>query len=368
MRRDHAVVFVPVLLLLFAACGGEPAHRPQEAGAASSRGPISARAEVAIDAALLAAFAPLPEVMADPSREITEAKVELGRMLYHDERLSLAQDISCNSCHALDSFGDDGRATSEGHGGQLGGRNAPTVYNAAGHVAQFWDGRAADVEEQAKGPVLNPIEMAMPDEASVVRLLTSIPGYVEAFEHAFPGTATPVTYDHFGEAVGAFERRLVTPSRWDAYLHGDRAALTEAEAQGFRDFVSSGCTACHSGPYVGGATYQKLGLVRPWPDSSDAGRFDVTGREADRMVFKVPSLRNVAETAPYFHDGSVGTLEDAVRLMGEHQLGRTLDADRIASIVAWLRALSGQPPADLIARPELPPDGPGTPGPAGSPS
>jgi cytochrome c peroxidase len=241
-----------------------------------------------------------------------------------------------------------------GHNALQGGRNEPTVYNAAGHVAQFWDGRAPDVEAQALGPVLNPIEMGMGTGDDVVNVLNTIPGYVEAFAAAFPGEPDPVTFQNFGLAVAAFERGLMTPSGWDAFLDGDVSALTPEEKAGFTAFNEAGCVQCHNGAYVGGSLYQKAGLVNPWFTTKDQGRFDVTGDPSDRMIFKVPSLRNVEETWPYFHDGSVQRLPDAVRLMAWHQTGRELDDAQVASIMTWLRTLTGPVDVDYINEPVLP--------------
>jgi cytochrome c peroxidase len=308
-----------------------------------------------------ALFKPLPETFA--SAEQTEAQEDLGRKLYYDVRMSKNHDISCNSCHNLESYGVDGEPTSPGHKGVRGARNSPTVYNAAGHVKQFWDGRAADVEEQAKGPVLNPVEMAMPDEQHVVNVLESIPGYVEEFEAAFPESEEPVTYDNFAVAVGAFERNLVTPSRWDAFLAGKDDALTEKELKGFNLFMQNGCAACHNGELLGGKTFQKVGSVKEWPNQDDLGRFVETKEETDRMVFKTPSLRNVAKTAPYFHDGSVADLSEAVKMMSRHQLGKELSDEDTALIVAWLETLTGEIDQEYIAKPELPESGPQTPAP-----
>ncbi|TPV97084.1 MAG: c-type cytochrome [Myxococcales bacterium FL481] len=315
---------------------------------------------------MLAAFKPLPADLSRTDKPASSAQIALGRQLYHEARLSKNHDVSCNSCHLLDKFGVDGDKTSMGHRKQRGDRNSPTVYNAAGHIAQFWDGRAATIEEQAKGPVLNPVEMAMPDEAAVVAVLKSIPGYVEAFGQAFPGEADPVTYDNMAHAIGAFERKLVTPGRFDTYLAGDETALSDAEKQGLAVFLSTGCTTCHAGAYLGGHMYQKLGLVKAWPHQEDPGRFKVTKSESDRMFFKVPSLRNVAKTGPYFHDGSVTDLGEAVAMMAEYQLGRTLSADDTKSIVAFLGALTGEVPQDLVAPPKLPASGPNTPKPDAS--
>lgn len=355
-----------------AACGKKEAVRAGESVAASAsteaapaKGEPTAAAangaKAGIDKARLAIFAPLAGEVTASTGPASAAQVELGRMLYFEKRLSKNQDISCNSCHMLDKGGVDASPTSTGHKGQKGGRNAPTVLNAAAHLAQFWDGRAKDVEEQAKGPILNPIEMAMPNSEAVVAVLKSMPEYVAAFQAAFPGQQDAVTYDNLGKAIGAFERQLTTPGRWDAYLKGDDKALNDEEKAGLAAFLDTGCIACHNGAALGGASYQKLGAVKPWPDLKDLGRFDASKDEADRFKFKVPSLRNIAQTGPYFHDGSVKTLEDAVKLMASHQLGKDLDEAQVRSIVAWLKALTGEAPRELTAEPTLPPSSATTP-------
>jgi cytochrome c peroxidase len=312
------------------------------------------QASEAVDPARLQAFGALPDTVPPKTGQLTEEKIALGRMLYYEPRLSAEQKTSCNSCHGLDKYGVDGQPTSDGHKGQTGTRNSPTVYNAAGHFVQFWDGRAADVEEQAKGPVMNPVEMAMPSEAHVIAVLRSMPEYVEAFRKAFPGDKDPVSFDNMAVAIGAFERKLLTPARWDKFLRGDQAALTPEEKAGFNTFVAVGCTACHAGTYVGGNLFQKMGLMKPYPDQSDPGRFQVTKAESDRMFFKVPSLRNVEKTGPYFHNGKVARLEQAVAEMGEYELGRQLSQAEVRSIVTWLKALTGELPAEYIKPPVLP--------------
>ncbi|MCP4002821.1 MAG: c-type cytochrome [bacterium] len=309
-----------------------------------------------------AIFGALPSQFSNPANDLTEPKIDLGRQLYYDKRLSKNHDIACNSCHLLDKFGQDSEPTSPGHRGQRGGRNSPTVYNAAGHVTQFWDGRAADVEAQAQGPVLNPIEMAMPSEAAVLAVLKSIPGYVDQFPAAFPADELALTYVNMARAIGAFERRLSTPGRFDAFVGGDTAALSSAELDGLETFIQTGCPTCHMGAAFGGTLYQRLGAMKPYP-TEDQGRFEVTGSEADRFVFKVPSLRNIAQTGPYFHDGSVGTLEQAVSIMAEYQLGKTLTPEQDASIRSFLESLTGEVDAAYIAMPVLPKSGPTTPAP-----
>ena len=294
------------------------------------------------DRAWTAAFTPLPATAESASNPITQQKVALGKKLFLDKRLSKANDISCNSCHSLDTFGVDNKPTSDGHKGQKGNRNSPSVYNAALHATQFWDGRAATVEDQALGPILNPVEMAMDSEKAVVDRLKADKALAKEFAGAFPQEKDPVTYKNVGRAIGAFERTLLTPSRFDAYLKGDENALTQAEKDGGRLFVQTGCTACHNGVGVGGQMYQKLGLVKPY-DTKDLGRYEVTKAEADKFFFKVPSLRNIEKTGPYFHDGSVATLEDAVSRMAEYQLGRTLSQKDVESIVTFLKAMTAQP-------------------------
>ncbi len=282
-----------------------------------------------------------------------DAMIQLGRMLFYEPRLSSTGDISCNSCHALDKFGVDGKKFSIGAKGQKGGRNAPTVFNAAGHFQQFWDGRAADVEAQATGPMLNPKEMAMTKQLVEERLRGNA-GYAAAFKAAFAGEAEPVTLENAGKAIGAFERGLTTPSRWDKFLGGEGAALTREEKEGFKVFSNVGCVVCHTGEMLGGSTFQRAGVVEPWPNQQDKGRAEVTKADSDKMMFKVPSLRNIARTAPYFHDGSAPDLETAVKMMGKHQLGVDLAPDEVASIVTWLKSLTGEVDGRYIARPSLP--------------
>lgn len=328
------LAFVPVLILS-SGCGKSPE-------------PVVNRSELYM-------FAPLPAALdrADTGRASADM-VALGRMLYFEPRLSKSGTISCNSCHDLAKYGVDGQRVSTGHMGQKGNRNSPTVFNAAGHFAQFWDGRADDVEAQAKGPVMNPVEMAMPDEATVATVLESMPEYVALFRKAFPGQQKPVNCDNMARAIGAFERGLTTPARWDAYLGGDQSALTGEEKLGLKTFLEAGCQSCHRGALVGGTLYQRLGAFLPYPDASDPGRYSVTKNEADRSVFKVPSLRNIEKTAPYFHHGRVTSLDQAVREMGEYQLGKTLSPEQTARIVTFLRTLTGKVDPDYVKPPVLP--------------
>lgn len=301
---------------------------------------LMTRPALADDTSWKSVFAPLPDSAPAAESPSNPEKIALGRSLYFDTRLSKDQKISCNSCHKLDTFGVDNEPTSPGHKGQRGGRNSPSVYNAALHTAQFWDGRAASVEAQALGPILNPIEMAMPSEAAVLERLKKDQKTVDGFKAAFPGESDPVTYKNVGNAIGAFERTLLTPSRFDDFLKGNNDALSAQEKTGGELFVKSGCVACHNGGTIGGQMYQKLGLVKEY-ETKDMGRFEVTKQESDKKVFKVPSLRNVAKTGPYYHDGSIKTLDQAVSLMAEHQLGKQLSKDEVADIVAFLGSLTG---------------------------
>lgn len=296
-------------------------------------------------------FSPLPELEV-PKSESEKALLSLGEKLYLDPVLSENMTQSCNSCHQLGKYGVDGEATSPGAFGKRGDRNSPSSYNAFLHIAQFWDGRAKDVEEQALGPVLNPVEMAMPSEDIVVKRLKGIDEYQVLFKKAFADEQDPIRYVNVGKAIGAFERTLITPSRFDDFLRGNASALTAEEQKGLQTFVEVGCTACHMGTGVGGSLYQKIGLVKPYK-TDDLGRYEITKQESDKFVFKVPSLRNIAETGPYYHDGSVKTLEEAVQLMGTHQLGRDLTKEQIHDIVLFLNSLTGKLPerfADLTQR------------------
>ena len=304
-------------------------------------------------------FDTLPAVQQAPSRTLTDAKITLGRQLYFEKRLSKNQDLSCNSCHDLTQYGVDrrtaGAKVSFGHKNQVGTRNSPTVYNAARQVAQFWDGRAADVEAQAQGPIINPVEMAMPNAAAVVTMLKSIPGYMPLFKAAFPTARDPITYENVGLAIGAFERKLVTQDRFDMYLGGDETALNPAELRGLYVFMDAGCPSCHEGAGMGGDAFKKLGSAMTYT-TNDVGRFGVTKKETDRFVFKVPTLRNIDKTAPYLHDGSQATLKDVIHLMVKYQtIAGTRSEEDIASIETFLKALTGELPTDYIQPPaELP--------------
>ncbi|TAL68365.1 MAG: cytochrome-c peroxidase [Bacteroidetes bacterium] len=272
----------------------------------------------------------------------TPDMIALGEKLYNDKRLSLDNTISCNSCHLLDNNGPgvDNKPVSVGVGGKNGTRNSPTVLNAGFQFVQFWDGRAKDLVEQAKGPILNPVEMAMPNEKEVVKRFGAIPEYKDMFMKAFPSDKGTVSYDNIAKAIAAFERTLVTHDRFDDYLKGQDDVLSQEELKGLDLFISSGCTTCHTGSLLGGNIYQKMGLIHPYTDTVDKGRFAVTKAETDMYMFKVPMLRNISLTAPYFHDGKVATLEDAIIQMGWLQLNKKLTPEEAGYIAKFFNTLS----------------------------
>ncbi len=287
-------------------------------------------------------FGALPDTMPGSEND-TEILINLGKKLYNEKKLSINDTQSCNSCHMLDAgmAGVDNEPVSDGaEEGKFGTRNSPTVLNAGFHIAQFWDGRAADLKEQAKGPILNPVEMAMPSEEAVIEKLSKDVDYKTAFAAAFPGQNEAMTYDNLAHAVAAFERTLVSKSRFDDYVIGDKSALSMDEKQGLRTFIDVGCGACHTKALFGGHSYQKMGVHEAYANQDDLGRFDVTKEEADKYVFKVMPLRNIALTGPYFHDGAVAKLEDAVDLIAKINLAKTLEKSDIDSIVTFLHALS----------------------------
>jgi len=319
----------------------------------------------AIAASVGCASAPVPtpsDALRVPQMEVESTvpqdprRVALGRLLFFDPRLSKHGDASCSTCHVLTSFGVDGHATSSGQEGEGGRRNTPSVLNAATHVAQFWDGRALTVEAQALDALTNPTEMGMVSERAVIGVISGVPQYVEMFRQSFPESPS-ISARNVAAAIGAFERGLVTRSRWDDYMAGKRDALTLREKRGFSLFLQRGCIVCHAGPQVGGTSFQKVGAVFPWPNQQDAGRIMVTHFASDRMVFKVPSLKNIAETGPYFHDGSTSSLVTAIRLMAFHQLGIELVDDEVYAIEDWMKSMTGAPDPDYVSAPLLPPSG-----------
>ncbi|THK40393.1 cytochrome-c peroxidase [Methylophaga sp. SB9B] len=290
---------------------------------------------------------------------ITEPdKVELGKKLFFDPRLSRSGFISCNSCHNLSMGGSDNLPTSIGHNWQQGPINSPTVLNSSMNLAQFWDGRAADLQEQAAGPIANPMEMAF-SHSLAIDVLRSIPQYVAEFNKIYG--SDDITLDQVTNAIAVFEETLVTPnSRFDLWLNGNDNALTDTEIAGYQKFKQIGCVACHNGEAVGGSSFQRMGIMEPYQTDNPAeGRIAVTGKDADRFSFKVPTLRNVELTYPYFHDGAYWKLEDAVDVMARLQLGQQLEEQDIKNITAFLKTLTGDQPQFAI--PQLPPSTPNTP-------
>lgn len=294
-------------------------------------------------------FKPVPSVVpAVKDNAITRDKVELGKMLFFEPRLSSSHLISCNTCHNLSMGGDDNLEVSIGHGWQKGPRNAPTVLNAVFNAAQFWDGRAEDLKAQAKGPVQAGVEMASTPER-VVKTLLSMPDYIERFKKAFPNEADPVTFDNMAKAIEAFEATLITPAApFDQFLEGTATALDMDQRRGLRLFMDKGCASCHAGLNIGGEGYYPFGVVeRPGADvlpPEDKGRFQVTKTASEAYVFRAGPLRNIELTAPYFHSGNVWSLEQAVAIMGTSQLGEQLDDGEVKAITAFLRSLTGEQP------------------------
>lgn len=350
MKHHMAVAGVLALLAAVLLLNAYPVADAQSAAAEEER---TSASSAEFEPWMLNLFGPLPAEATPDHYQRTEALVDLGRKLYYDPRLSISGEMSCNTCHLLDRYGVDGLPRSIGHTGEPVGRNAPTVYNAAFHIAQFWDGRSPNVEEQAMGPILAAAEMGMPSPEHVVAVMGSIRGYVPLFATAFPADADPIDLENAATAIGAFERGLVTPSRFDAFVRGDASQLTAQEQRGLATFVTLGCVTCHAGPALGGDIYRRLGVVEPY-QTDDLGRFDVTGNAADRHVFKVPSLRNVAETAPYMHDGTIESLDEIVAIMARYQLGTELHETQVSDVVSFLGALTGEIPDDYIREPELP--------------
>jgi cytochrome c peroxidase len=350
--------FVPIALLVtFAsvACENEPVKHTKHIAAPP------APTGIAVDSAKLSLFAALPDKAAASTNPSSDEKVSLGRFLYYDARLSKSQKLSCNGCHDLAKTGVDGVDFSEGPGKKKLTRNTPTVFNAALQASQYWDGHFENIEDATRAMLVDPAVMAEP-EARLVDTLKSIPGYVDAFKKAYPDAPDP-TLDGAVKAIAAFTRTLLTPAPWDQYLKGEQTALSEDQKKGFLKFVDVGCPTCHVGALVGATMFQKLGKEKPWPNQADKGRSTVTKSPSDDMMFKVSSLRNVEHTAPYFHDASAKTLEEAVKTMASRQLAKELGDDDVTAIVVFLKSLSGTVPEGLQAKPAEFPSTPKTPKP-----
>lgn len=310
-------------------------------------------------------FKPITQKVVDnPDNPVTPEKVKLGKMLYHDPRLSKSGLFSCNTCHNIATYGMSNLPVDIGHMWRLGPVNSGTVFNAAFYEAQFWDGRAKDLEEQAKGPILAPEEMAMPSEQAAVDRISSIPEYRKLFAKAFPKDKKSLTYDNIANAIAAFERTLLTPSRFDKFLLGNKKALNNEEKKGLKLFVETGCVTCHNGIVLGGG-FQKMGVKKPYSSTSQSkGRYDVTKKPEDMNVFKMTTLRNIEMTYPYFHDGQVWDLQEAVKIMADIQLGKTLKDEDVRTITTFLKALTGKIPHDALVLPVLPPSTKDTPRPS----
>lgn len=332
------LVFVIVGLVLFAC--------KKEAKEDFSKQPVSEKSELAKKADNF-----FKSISTIESTTIPQNKIDLGKKLYFDKALSKNETISCNSCHNLATFGVDNKSFSTGDTGQLGGRNSPSVIYASLHAMQFWDGRAKDVEEQAGGPLLNPVEHGIPNAAFLEKKLRAIPDYQTAFKSVFPNDKEPITFANLTNAIGAFERQLVPKSKFDNYLDGDDKALNDQEKKGLTAFIDNGCITCHSGVAVGGQLMQKFGLYGDYAKLThskkiDMGLYDLTKKEGDQFMFKTPSLRNVDKTYPYFHDGSVASLKEAIKIMGKLQVNKDLPDADIADIEVFLKTLT----ADVDAK------------------
>lgn len=319
------------------------------AGLTAAAGALAASADATLLADAKRVFAPLPA-----ATSVNVYQAALGRRLFFEARVSADGNVSCSHCHLPERQGADGLPKSFGVMGKINARNAPTIFDAALQFKAHWRGDRETIEEQAEKSPTGAATFGNPDFAAVIAKLKSIPGYPELFAKAFPDEEAPVTQKNWGKAIGAFERTLPQPTRFDAYLSGDAKALTAAEQAGLRKFVDTGCAGCHNGVGIGGASFAKFGVVKDyWTETGvkepDKGRTDVTKTDADLYVFKVPSLRNVAETAPYFHDGSVAELKQAVKVMGRTQLGVDLSDADAASIVAFLGTLTQPVPENYSA-------------------
>lgn len=327
-----------VLMALLNACGG-----PQ-----TKKNELSDTDKLLLETAQRY-FSTLPEA-ADPNTPLAL----LGKKLYYEESLSANGQMSCNTCHPIATYGVDNLRTSPGFDGTLGTRNSPTTFNAWFHVAQFWDGRSPDLADQAKGPVLNPIEMGLQSPEEVENILKASDDYVQMFKLAFPDEEQPISFDNFALAIAEFESTLATPAAFDAFLNGAVSELNEQQKTGLGLFIETGCIACHIGPGLGGNMMQRFGLVHgPYWEltgstTPDKGRKEVTGNEADENVFKSPSLRNIEKTAPYFHDGSVESLEEAIRIMAFAQLGKELSDEQIQSMIEFFKSLTGKIPEHAL--------------------
>lgn len=303
-------------------------------------------------------FGSLPDAMLSEKNPITSEKIKLGKILFYETRISIDGTVSCARCHPVALYGADGLNKSRGNDCKINPRNAPTVFNAAAQISAHWIGNRTGVEDQARQSLIGPASFGMPSYEAAEKRLKEL-GYTNLFKAAFHGERNPVTADNFAKAIGCFERTLVTPAPVDAYLKGENRALSEQQNRGLKTFIETGCNSCHFGAYFGGQMFQKFGVNEPYwkytkSKTIDDGRFEVTKIEADRYVFKVPVLRNVEKTSPYFHDGSVDNLGEAVRIMGKAQLGTDLADSQVKEIVLFFGSLTGIISEQALIIPLLP--------------
>jgi len=343
------ILFYLSIMLIFTSCGSDNAQKEKTD---TNKTEESAAQFPGLQAKAKAIFGQLPQLAENPNNPITKEKLTLGKKLYFDNRLSKDNTQSCNTCHNVATYGVDNSPLSKGNNGGFGTRNSPTTYNAALHSTQFWDGREPDVEAQAGGPILNPAEMAMPSEKSVVKRLSGIEEYHTLFAAAFPDDKKPISFDNVKKAIGVYERTFITPSKFDDYLAGNNSALNQQEKEGLQTFINVGCVTCHSGNVLGGHLFQKFGLMQNYWELTnskviDNGKFDVTKNEADKYVFKTPSLRNIEKTYPYFHDGSVQDLSEATKIMAKLQLNKDLNDKELNDLVTFMNTLTADIPASI---------------------
>ena len=329
MKKTLVFIIMTMIVLVLSQCGKKAEQEPPE--------------DLSYQQGVLEKIKPLFAITPDQmpgSENDTEARVKLGEKLYFETALSNTDEMSCNTCHDIATAGVDNKSTSEGTNGIPGTRNSPTVFNAGFHFAQFWDGLAADLNEQAGGPILNPDEMALPDSATAVAKIKAIPEYEALFTSAFGRNS--IDYENITEALAAFERTLITRDRFDDFLKGDLKAISKIEVEGLDLYLSKACVTCHTGSMLGANMFQKNGLIKAYKNLDDEGRYEVTGLEQDKYIFKVPSLRNIGLTGPYFHDGGVESLEETIIMMGDMQLMQKISTEEATKIAAFLKTMDGK--------------------------
>ncbi len=328
MQKGVLFIIISLMMMVLIQCGEKAEQQPPE--------------DLSYQQGVLAKVKPMFTAVPDKmpgSENDTDPKIKLGEKLYFETALSNTEDMSCNTCHDIATAGVDNKPTSEGTNGIPGPRNSPTVFNAGFHFVQFWDGRAADLNEQAGGPILNPAEMAIADSATAVAKIKALPEYAALFTEAFGENS--INFENITEAMAAFERTLVSHDRFDSFLKGDLKAITKAEVEGLDLFLGKACVTCHTGSMLGANMYQKNGLIKPYHNLEDEGRFEVTGNEQDKFMFKVPALRNIGLTGPYFHDGGVESLEETIIMMGDMQLMQQISDEEASRIAAFLKTMNG---------------------------